>query len=509
MRNSEVPRKDIVKFPVFGDGMHPFFRAGTQVQVHPIPVDEFIVGDVVAHRSHGHLQIRRVVKISRRSEPLRLLTKADNRFSCDGAIDADEIAGKVSPEDGIVKWYSRTLNRWAAFVSYYPSAVSAQIIRLLPKGKRVAAQYMRALHPLLAYNGCERTLEAIKNASYSPHKRVQLRNYEDNDTEGIIRLWNRCFKDTPMDSRHFRGKICGSPWFSKEGCFVAFKDSRIVGFVLASERRYLCGERPYKGTGFIECIGVDPDERRQGVGALLVKNAVRFLRKKDCRHYQTGHFPTAADEWGWIRPGVALDFFGSLGFEIEDFGREFRVYRDHWDSSIAERWKMKLKDRGIEVRMGRDSDRIPLQDAIRRWRQRWHYPDHPAMGPSGIAGSDDDMKTYVIAIQNRLPLGYCRAIPQNQARVYDEYDWIWDASIERGMGSVGFLYVDPDHRSLGLGAAISAVAVTSLFERGCSQMWCNSTPHRALMERYRRWGLEKIGGVVTMSKTSDEPMWNE
>ena len=109
------------------------------------------------------------------------------------------------------------------------------------------------------------------------------------------------------------------------------------------------------------------------------------------------------------------------------------------------------------------------------------------------------MKTYVISVQNGHLLGYCRAISQSQVSSYDEYDWIWDASVARGRGSVGFLYVDPEHRSQGLGAALAAKAGDILFEHGCKEV-CGHTPIPALQEMCCRWGLEKVGGVVTMSR---------
>jgi ribosomal protein S18 acetylase RimI-like enzyme len=106
---------------------------------------------------------------------------------------------------------------------------------------------------------------------------------------------------------------------------------------------------------------------------------------------------------------------------------------------------------------------------------------------------------YCFVVRNGRILGYCRTMLQQEVSSYDEYEWIWDASISKSRGSVGFLYVDPEYRSLGLGAALIAKAFDLLFERGCREIW-GHTPVTALQARYRRWGSKRVGGVVVVSK---------
>lgn len=487
---------------VFGNGMLPFLKPGSQVQIRSIPVNGFRLGDLLAYQSEGHLRIRRVVRVQQQDGEIRLLTKGDNRFSSDGTVNADAIEGKVH-QNFSPSFYERFLSRLLVYISYYPSAISIRIIAWLPKGKRLAGKYAGVLQPLLVYNRCSKAWKAVSRVPAVLRSEVRLRNYKVTDADEVASLWDRCFPNAPMDMAHFVKKICGSPWFSAEGCFLAVKRSEIVGFILASERRYRCGERPFSRAGFIECVCVDLKERRQGIGSSLVKNALRFLRKKDCRTFKTGYFPIPVDGEGLVKRAVVSDFFGNLGFEITNFDKEFRVYPERWDLSIAGRWIERLRKRGVEVRLAATSDKLSLQNAMRGWKRRWHYPDD-------VNIDETDMRTYIISVKNDRILGYCRAIPQNQASSYDEYDWIWDASIDKQRGSVGFLYVDPEYRSLGLGAALAAAAFNSLFERNCKEIWGSvrfSLP--GLIERYRRWGLEEVGAVVMMSKKLDEFMSND
>lgn len=51
------------------------------------------------------------------------------------------------------------------------------------------------------------------------------------------------------------------------GCFVALRNNRVVGFLLSE---FQAGEYGLPRGMWIVAIGVDPDERRQGIGRMLV-----------------------------------------------------------------------------------------------------------------------------------------------------------------------------------------------------------------------------------------------
>ncbi len=321
---------------------------------------------------------------------------------------------------------------------------------------------------------------------------ITVRNFCENDIRVIVNLWNACFPSKPMDEAHFKSRICGSAWFSPEGCRVALKGGKIIGFVLASERKYRCGENPFKGTCFIESIGVDASERRNGVGSLLIKTSVDFFKTKGCSNFETSYFYVPDVRQGYLLSGTASDFFGSLGFRITDSGQSFRLNSALWDGKRLRSAFTRLNNKGFTFKAADISEKPVLENAIRRWGKRWHYPDFV---------DQERMKTYIICTKDTKIVGYCRATQQRDALTYDELDWIWDASVDRGRGSVGFLFVDSEYRSEGIGAVLVAKALDTLFNSGCVEVH-GYTSLKPLQSRYRKWGCQVTGSVVNMNRTA-------
>jgi ribosomal protein S18 acetylase RimI-like enzyme len=98
-----------------------------------------------------------------------------------------------------------------------------------------------------------------------------------------------------------------------EGSFVAESDGRVVGFMLGEVRSGEFGlEEP---TGWIEVLGVDPDERGKAVGRRLADAMLGHFRERGASRVQT-----LVDE---DREDIR-SFFASLGFEpstLRPFGR--------------------------------------------------------------------------------------------------------------------------------------------------------------------------------------------
>ncbi len=463
--------------------MLPFVESLSKITIRPFLFSDVQVGGLVFHRFKGYAQISRVIKlISKQS----LLVKGDNQFEFN-EVRAADILGVVyqSENRDLTTQFQKKLSRWMVWISYYPSAVSKWMIAKLPLGKNMAICLAVNLNPLMLYNRLfYRPLVFCKDLrSRLFSKQIEIRNFAYEDTPDLVCLWNLCFPAEEMDIDHFLKKICASPWFSTKGCFVASKNKRIVGFILASARRQI-----FPRTGFIECIAVNPDERRQGVGALLLEQAVQYLKKDGCRKFQTSYFPVACDEQGWAVPASAMNFFGRFGFEIAEFGREFTTRT--WNPSAAESLTKRLEHNGFIFRFAVPEDHFFLEQMFRKSGPRWGNPQNAAV--------KQKFNTCLVAVKEGRVVGYCRTFIQNQTSSYDQFDLIWDAGIDRGKASIGFLYVEPEYRTFGLGAALTAEAIKRLLALGYPNLW-GHTSSLALQGRYRKWGLYSSRGVVMMS----------
>ncbi len=480
----------------FGDSMLPFVKPLAPIRIRRVPVEEIRVGDIVAYRANGSLIAHRVVKIASDPAGVVLLTKGDNRVQRDPLLRPGQILGLVTRVGScdLTRRRARSLSRWIAALSYIPYAASSRLIRRLPRGRRLATRCASALQPLPLWNRLVNRQEMVKIRQRRGHfisRRIEARIFRDDDTGPLVDLWNRCFPGETMEPDAFRSKIRRSPWFSPSGCLVAAQGSRLVGLAVTS-RRWARPGGPAQTRGFIECIGVDPAVRRQGVGSLLLDRALQHLRAQGCRSVETGPFRVPCAETGETVLEAGMAFFARNGFEIMFLGQEFRHLPHLWHPrGVTQRLIPRLRAQGVEIRTAQEEDRAVLADSIRRWG----YPQ----GANLSGGLEvERMQSFVVATREGRIIGTCRWHRLDRLVSYDEVGWIWAAAARaREVGYVGGLYVDPRCRALNVGAAMTAQALDAVFESGCGEVrgWAASP---GLQTRYRRWGLQRVGGVLSM-----------
>lgn len=490
------------EFPsmAFGDSMLPLLKPLTEIRIRPVPAGQVRVGDIVAYRRNGSVCAHRVVRIASKSDGVVLLTKGDNRSQQDPLWDSRMMIGVVvrAGSSDLTTRRRRWFSRWMALLSYYPFASSARLIRWLPRGKRMASRCAVALQPLLLWNRLVDRQEKVKICQSRARllfRGVEVRVFKDGDADELVALWNRCFPGETLERDAFRSKIRQSPWFSPSGCFVAVQGSRLMGFVVTS-RRWARPGGPLPSRGFIECIGVDPDARRKGIGSLLLDRAVRHLRAQGGLSYETGPFRVPCTETGETVLEAGMAFFAANGFELSFPGQEFKVIAHLWHPrGVTQRLIPRLRAQGVEIRAAQEEDRTVLAESIRRWG----YPQGANLS-GGLEA--EPMRSFVLAILSGRIIGTCRWHLVDRMRSYDELGWIWAAAAPaRGLGYMGGLYVDPAYRSLNAGAGLTARVLDAVFETGCTELrlWTASS---GLQTRFRRWGSERVGDVVAMCRVS-------
>jgi len=354
--------------------------------------------------------------------------------------------------------------------------------------------------PILVYNRVRLLFVRKKMTSFPGvySKSIEYRNHKENDINELVHIWNKCFPKHQTDVLHFKNKVRTSAWYDPEGQFVATKGGKIIGFVLASPRRFHPGKVFRQKTGYVESIGVDPQERRSGIGSTLLSMAMRYLRKKNCRIVKTDHFPLESDdEIKMIRAG-SFQFLKQFEFELFCLSHLLTLIPENWDNSIADRLINRARER-IMIRQACSEDKQLLENTLKLWNQPWpNYDD--TMGRQN--NLNNHIGSYIIALQDKRILGYCRAILQEDIDSYDEHEWIWDAATTQPRGYLGSLYVDNHFRHLGLGAMLTAKAFNILFERGSKKIQ-TFTEQKALQIRILRWGMKLDGYVLSMARKNE------
>lgn len=133
---------------------------------------------------------------------------------------------------------------------------------------------------------------------------VHVRPLSELDLDGIVRIAERTRHRYQPDL--WEDRVTYYLRRDPEGSMVAELDGAVVGFMLADVRAGEFGiEEP---TGWIEVLGVDPDQAGQGVGRALAEAILEHYRASGVRRVRT-----MVDQ---SMPDVEA-FFQRLGFELD------------------------------------------------------------------------------------------------------------------------------------------------------------------------------------------------
>lgn len=127
---------------------------------------------------------------------------------------------------------------------------------------------------------------------------MQITKYTEQDREALIQLWEKVFPDDPPHNAP--AKVIDEKLAVDDLIFVAKENGLIVGAAIAG----------YDGhRGWLYAVAVDQNQRKKGVGQLLVDTAVEALEEKGCLkvNLQIRSSNTAV-----------IEFYESLGFKVED-----------------------------------------------------------------------------------------------------------------------------------------------------------------------------------------------
>ncbi|MGV3592809.1 MAG: GNAT family acetyltransferase [Gammaproteobacteria bacterium] len=118
------------------------------------------------------------------------------------------------------------------------------------------------------------------------------------DRDALIALWRKVFPDDPPHNDPAR--VLAAKLKVDDLIFICEYDGKIVGACMAG----------YDGhRGWLYAVAVSPEQRRHGVGTLLVKAALKELKNLGCIKVNLQVRPTNT---------TVAAFYSSLGFAVED-----------------------------------------------------------------------------------------------------------------------------------------------------------------------------------------------
>jgi ribosomal protein S18 acetylase RimI-like enzyme len=137
---------------------------------------------------------------------------------------------------------------------------------------------------------------------------LEIRPYEPEDQEQVVKLWHDCCLVVPQNDPHRDIRL---KWQVQPELFlVGTIDSKIVASVMAG----------YEGhRGWLNYLAVSPEHQRQGIGRSMVEAAVLELKEMGCPkvNLQIRRSNTQVVEF-YKRLGFTMDDTVSMGQRLAD-----------------------------------------------------------------------------------------------------------------------------------------------------------------------------------------------
>ena len=173
---------------------------------------------------------------------------------------------------------------------------------------------------------------------------MEILNYNQSYEKNVVELWNKTLIADAVTLHKFRKQILFDDNFDPDLCFVAVENDRLVGFLLATKRKFPYLERGLEPTkGWINVVFVDGDYREKGVGTQLVNKAEEKLKALGVETVILGAYSP-----NYFFPGIdkesyqaAIHFFDQLGYQA---GKEsYSMCKDLHDYQISDETQDRLK----------------------------------------------------------------------------------------------------------------------------------------------------------------------
>ncbi len=147
---------------------------------------------------------------------------------------------------------------------------------------------------------------------------VDIINYCQEYEREVVNLWNDTLIADPITIFRFRKQILFDDNFNEELFSLAIENGFVVGFILATKRKFAYLERGLEETrGWINVLSVKKEYCRKGIGTRLVKDTEKKLKDMGAETITLGAYSP-----NYFFPGIdkdnysnAIHFFNKLGYE--------------------------------------------------------------------------------------------------------------------------------------------------------------------------------------------------
>ncbi len=120
---------------------------------------------------------------------------------------------------------------------------------------------------------------------------MEIKNYTQDYEQGVVDCWNRCCTFDPIDVKKFRKQALFDDNFDESLSWVAVNDERVIGYILATKRKFPYLERGLEPErGWINVIFVDAEHRGMNIGEQLLMRAETALKSLGVENITVGAY---------------------------------------------------------------------------------------------------------------------------------------------------------------------------------------------------------------------------
>lgn len=140
---------------------------------------------------------------------------------------------------------------------------------------------------------------------------MEIIHYDQKYEEAVVALWNKELPADPITVHKFRHQALLDDNFNSDLCYVAVEEEKVVGFLLATRRKFPYLERGTEpDRGWVNVMFVDDAFQRKGIGSALLIRAEADMKEAGAKNVTL-----AAYSPSYFFPGVDIEnYAGSTAF---------------------------------------------------------------------------------------------------------------------------------------------------------------------------------------------------
>ncbi|WP_422122267.1 GNAT family N-acetyltransferase [Planococcus sp. X10-3] len=314
---------------------------------------------------------------------------------------------------------------------------------------------------------------------------MELHQLREFSTTQITEFWNREIGDSfPLREELWEQNTFNDLNLIEEACVAFAEGGKLAGFIVAKRLLEHSEAKMQRDVGWIPCLLVGRDARRQNLGERLLRHAEEHFTQTGIKEIRLGR-----DPWHYF-PGIpaedaeTADWFERRGYERESI--ESDLMRE-----VKGQASYKLANPPEHFRVLEREDLPELIDFLAlHFPGRWHYEALRYLETG--AGGQEFVGFYIEGILK----GFCRindsASPLIAQNVY------WSPLFDGTLGGIGPLGIDRSVRGRQYGLDLVKAAANELVRRGSDAIIIDWTQ---LVPFYEKLGFSVWKQYITMAKT--------